>query len=127
MKYGCTGFLSKSTRKTIKKRGGPLLGCFVVDEDLVGTAARRREELRQIERAERRERGLPSSDATGTTMEPPGVHAAAVVADTAADDARSASGTPSMRLMISWRCTVNASSLRCTTRCWRFASCAPLA
>ena len=24
MKYGCTGFLSKSTRKTIKKRGGPL-------------------------------------------------------------------------------------------------------
>ena len=62
MKYGCTGFLSKSTRKTIKKRGGPLLGCFVVDEDLVGTAARRREELRQIERAERRERGLPSSD-----------------------------------------------------------------
>ena len=62
MKYGCTGFLSKSTRKTIKKRGGPLLGCFVVDEDLVGAAARRREELRLIERAERRERGLPSDD-----------------------------------------------------------------
>ncbi len=62
MKYGCTGFLSKSTRKNIKKKGGPLLGCFVVDEDLVGASRQRREELRAIERAERREKGLPSDD-----------------------------------------------------------------
>ena len=62
MKYGCTGFLSKGTRKSIKKKGGPMLGCFVVDEDLEGAAVQRREELREIERAERRDRGLPSDD-----------------------------------------------------------------
>ena len=62
MKYGCTGFLSRGTRKSIKKRGGPMLGCFVVDEDLEGAAIERREELREIERAERRDRGLPSED-----------------------------------------------------------------
>ena len=62
MKYGCGAFLSKGTKKAIKKRGGPMLGCFVVDEDLEGAAAQRREELREIERAERRDRGLPSDD-----------------------------------------------------------------
>jgi hypothetical protein len=39
-----------------------MLGCFVVDEDLEGAALQRREELREIERAERRDRGLPSDD-----------------------------------------------------------------
>ena len=45
-----------------QEEGGPLLGCFVVDEDLVGASRQRREELRAIERAERREKGLPSDD-----------------------------------------------------------------
>ena len=62
MKYGCTGFLSKSTRKSIKKKGGMMAGCFVVDEDLEATAQERRDELRRIEREERRERGLASDE-----------------------------------------------------------------
>jgi len=62
MKYGCTGFLSKSTRKNMKKKGGAILGCFVVDEDLIENSRERKEELRGIEREERRERGLASDD-----------------------------------------------------------------